>query len=85
MKLTIIILRVLIISHQIFLNPLLLTGLFFLQLREGPYLAIPQTVVSKANYYGDQTQGLFIRAEVIPVSEKTFRQVYERDLALLRK
>ena len=31
------------------------------------------------------TQGLFIWEEVIPVSEKTFRQVYERDLALLRK
>ena len=32
-----------------------------------------------------KTKGLFIWAEVIPVSEKTFRQVYERDLALLRK
>jgi hypothetical protein len=31
------------------------------------------------------TKGLFIWAEVIPVSEKTFRQVYERDLVLLRK
>jgi hypothetical protein len=31
------------------------------------------------------TKGLFIWEEVIPVSEKTFRQVYERDLALLRK
>ena len=29
--------------------------------------------------------GLFIWEEVIPVSEKTFRQVYERDLAFLRK
>ena len=26
------------------------------------------------------SKGLFIWAEVIPVSEKTFRQVYERDL-----
>jgi hypothetical protein len=33
----------------------------------------------------DASKGLFIWAEVIPVSEKTFRQVYERDLALLRK
>jgi hypothetical protein len=31
------------------------------------------------------SKGLFIWAKVIPVSEKTFRQVYERDLALLRK
>jgi hypothetical protein len=31
------------------------------------------------------TKGLFIWAEVTPVNEKTFRQVYERDLALLRK
>ena len=29
------------------------------------------------------TQGLFIWAEVISVTEKTFRQVYKRDLALL--
>ena len=31
------------------------------------------------------SKGLFIWEEVIPVSEKTFRQVYERDLVLLRK
>jgi hypothetical protein len=30
-----------------------------------------------------RTKGLFIWAKVIPVSEKTFLQVYERDLALL--
>jgi hypothetical protein len=30
-------------------------------------------------------KGLFIWAKVIPVSEKTFRQVYKRDLALVRK
>jgi hypothetical protein len=33
----------------------------------------------------NNSKGLFIWAKVIPVSEKTFRQVYERDLALLRK
>ena len=30
-----------------------------------------------------EPEGLFIWGEVIPVSEKTFRQVYKRDLALL--
>ena len=31
------------------------------------------------------SKGLFIWEEVFPVSEKTFRQVYKRDLAFLRK
>ena len=31
------------------------------------------------------TKGLFIWEEVFPVSGKTFRQVYKRDLAFLRK
>jgi hypothetical protein len=44
-------------------------------------LTIEQRVFVVLHY----TKGLFIWAEVIPVSEKTFRQVYERDLALLRK
>ena len=30
------------------------------------------------------SQRLFIREEVFPASEKTFRQVYKRDLAFLR-
>ena len=30
----------------------------------------------------DVNKGLFIWAKVIPVSEKTFRQVHKRDLAL---
>ena len=30
-------------------------------------------------------KGLFIWDEVFPVSKKTFRQVYKRDLAFLRK
>ena len=33
--------------------------------------------------WGCSIQGLFIWAEVISVTEKTFRQVYKRDLALL--
>jgi hypothetical protein len=48
-------------------------------------LSSSQTFVYLAAILANLTKGLFIWAKVIPVSEKTFRQVYERDLALLRK
>ena len=40
---------------------------------------------SDSKHSSRHSKGLFIWAKVIPVNERTFRQVYERDLALLRK
>ena len=39
--------------------------------------------INKLQRLGISTEGLLIWAKVIPVREKTFRQVYKRDLALV--